>query len=121
MAFVDLVDKDMAKNAAEKGLCDHCLGRLFAKLDHGMTNQKRGEALREAISSSIPEKCYLCENLFEEVDKFSDLVIKKLKLYEYTTFLMGSKIDAEIVDREERLWGEVGSQQYEPIKAEINR
>lgn len=121
MAFVDLVDKDMAKKATEFGLCDHCLGRLFAKVDHGMTNQKRGEALREAISSSLPEKCYLCENLFDELDTFSELVIKKLQLFEYETFLMGSKIDAEIVDKEERLWGEVGSEVYEPIKAEINR
>jgi tRNA pseudouridine synthase 10 len=121
MAFKELVDMDIAKKAAGKGLCDHCLGRLFAKVGHGMTNQKRGEALRETESTSIPEKCYLCENLFDEIDKFSELVIKKLQLFEYETFLMGSKIDAEIVDREERLWGEVGSEVYEPIKAEINR
>lgn len=118
---MDMVDIDMAKKATTYSLCGHCLGRLFAKVGHGMTNRERGEALREAIASSIPEKCYLCENLFDEVDKFSELVIKKLQLYEYDTFLLGSKIDAEIVDKEERLWGEVGSEVYEPIKAEINR
>jgi tRNA pseudouridine synthase 10 len=121
MAFVDLVDMDMAKKAAGKCLCDHCLGRLFAKVGTGMSNHNRGKALRKTGSEKNPEKCYLCEDLFDEVEKFSDLVIKKLQLYEYETFLIGSRIDAEIVDREERLWGEVGSEVYEPIKAEINR
>jgi tRNA pseudouridine synthase 10 len=27
-------------------LCDHCLGRQFAFLGHGVDNKKRGEALK---------------------------------------------------------------------------
>ncbi len=131
MNIADLADLSLAKKAALKPLCDHCLGRQFAKVGHGMSNRERGETLRKAIwereegrskdQLELPEKCWLCENLFDELEKFSELVMKKLQPYEYDTFLIGSRIDAEIVDREERLWGELGNQDYEPIKAEMNR
>jgi len=131
MDIVDQVDMDIAKKAAEKGLCDHCLGRQFAKIGHGMSNKERGFSLRKAIIKNVdeaekslfkePKECFICGNLFSENEKFSELVIKALKPYDYDTFLCGSKIDAEIIDREERLWGELKNEQYEPIKAEVNR
>jgi tRNA pseudouridine synthase 10 len=133
MDISDLADLDTAEKAALKGLCNHCLGRQFAKLGHGMSNEERGFYLRNALTAHVKGKkvkqsaiqesdeCWLCENLFDEAEKFSDLVVKELKPYNYETFLLGSKIDADIVDREERLWGELRNEQYEPIKAEINR
>lgn len=128
-----MADLKIAEKAALKGLCDHCLGRQFAKLGHGMTNEERGFYLRNALITQIKDKkdeqskiskpfqCWLCENLFDEIEKFSNLVAKELEGYNYETFLIGSKIDAEILDREERLWGLLGNEHYEPIKAEINR
>jgi tRNA pseudouridine synthase 10 len=133
MDITELADLDLAEKAARKELCIHCLGRQFAKLGHGMSNKERGFYLRNALINRItdekikkeiihePPECWLCQNLFDEIEKFSDLVIDELKSYEYDSFLIGSKIDAEIVDREERLWGELGNDHYEPIKAEINR
>ncbi len=133
MDISDEVDFELAKKLTLKGLCYHCLGRQFAKLGHGMSNMERGFYLnnelitnakdKEAEQNLIhkPPECYLCEDLFEEIEKFAELIQKKLKPYDYETFLVGSKIDADIVDREERLWGEFEIQNYEPIKAEINR
>jgi tRNA pseudouridine synthase 10 len=133
MSITDLADLDLAEKAARKELCLHCLGRQFAKLGHGMSNKERGFYLRNALINKTtdekvkkeimhdPPECWLCQNLFDEVEKFSDLVINELSSYEYDSFLIGSKIDAEIVDREERLWGILGNAHYEPIKAEINR
>jgi tRNA pseudouridine synthase 10 len=133
MDIAELVDLDVARRAARKGLCHNCLGRQFAKIGHGMTNKERGFYLRTALLNKLSEKkdkdaivhevpeCWLCNNLFDEIEKFSDLIVKELKPYHYNTFLVGSKIESEIVDREERLWGELGISQYEPIKAEINR
>ncbi|UCF08974.1 MAG: tRNA pseudouridine(54/55) synthase Pus10 [Thermoplasmata archaeon] len=136
MTFIDLVDMERARKAAHMGLCHHCLGRLFAKVGHGMSNMERGEKIWAALiqqyeeeegarkagsSFAMPETCCLCENLFSEVDKFSDLIVKKLLPYEYDTFLVGSKVDFEVMEREEQLWGRLGCEHYEPIKAEINR
>jgi tRNA pseudouridine synthase 10 len=131
--IIDLVDFKMAEKAAIKGLCNHCLGRQFAKLGHGMSNQERGFYIRSTLLSQIkdqkmkqtiaggPFECWLCENLFDDVGKYAELVINELKPYQYNSFLIGSKIDAQIIEREEALWGELGNQHYEPIKAEVNR
>lgn len=133
MDIAQLADLKMAETAARKGLCLNCLGRLFAKLGHGMSNKERGLYLRNALLNQISDEkvkdeimpeapeCWVCKNLFDEIEKFSDLVVSELQTYGYDSFLIGSKIDADIVDREERLWGELGNQHYEPIKAEVNR
>jgi tRNA pseudouridine synthase 10 len=129
----ELVDTEIAGRAALRGLCNHCLGRQFAKLGHGMTNQERGFYIRSTLLSEVtdekkkqslaggPFECWLCENLFDELEKYSKLVVNELQPYQYDTFLIGSKVDAQIVEREEALWGELGIQDYEPIKSEINR
>ncbi|UCG70054.1 MAG: tRNA pseudouridine(54/55) synthase Pus10 [Thermoplasmata archaeon] len=133
MNISEIADLNLAQKAAQKNLCDHCLGRQFAKLGHGMSNKERGFYLRNALTSHIEDKkvrqgiihepfeCWLCGNLFDELEKFAGLVMDKLHPYNYNTFLIGSRIDAEIVDREESLWGELGNEHYEPIKAEVNR
>ena len=133
MDIAELVDLKQAETAARKGLCLNCLGRQFAKLGHGMSNKERGFYLRNALLNRISDEkvkneilheapeCWVCKNLFDEIEKFSELVVNELQNYNYNTFLVGSKIDADVIDREERLWGELGNTQYEPIKAEINR
>ena len=41
-------------------ICDHCLGRLFAKNSFGLTNEERGRSLRiaHALAYNIPYKPY---------------------------------------------------------------
>ncbi|MGC8716245.1 MAG: tRNA pseudouridine(54/55) synthase Pus10 [Thermoplasmata archaeon] len=109
-------------------LCDHCLGRIYASLGHGLTNQERGKALRVQYcmdknlncKDAIPENCYVCNNLFDSIDKFVSIVINALKNYEFNTFLIGSRIDYEILKRDKDLnekYGNLG----ESIKNELDR
>ncbi|MDH7508149.1 MAG: tRNA pseudouridine(54/55) synthase Pus10 [Methanomassiliicoccales archaeon] len=124
----DLISK--AEIALKKDLCDHCLGRIFAQIGTGLTNKQRGESLRLGVTLKrvlqgeplpLHEKCWVCEGLFNSVERFADAVVAKLSTLEYNTFLIGSKIDPEILEREERLWGEVGGDYAESIKSELNR
>ncbi len=42
---------DIATRILEEGpICDHCLGRQFAKLSTGLTNKERGSALKTALA-----------------------------------------------------------------------
>ena len=111
-------------------LCDHCLGRLFAHVDTGTTNTERGRNMRIAISlersarsEELPahEECWICEEIFDSLDRFADACIAELSKIECRTFLVGTKVSPDIQDREERLWAEVGGEDAEPIKAELNR
>lgn len=128
------------KKVAERRLCPHCLGRLFAKIGSGLTNKERGVILRNAIDKGIDEgieklfetkidasnegwdfECMLCQNLFKELEHFSDLVIESLSEFEFDNFLIGCKVDEGIVKREEALWSELKIDTAELIKSEINR
>lgn len=111
-------------------LCDHCLGRLFAHIETGTTNQERGRNMRVAVSlersarseeAPAHELCWLCDDLFDSLPRFAEAAIEKLSAVEYDTFLIGTKVDPAVQDREEQLWAEVGGDKAEPIKAELNR
>ncbi|MCU0861131.1 MAG: tRNA pseudouridine(54/55) synthase Pus10 [Methanomassiliicoccales archaeon] len=120
-----------AEKALSQDLCDHCLGRLFARVDTGLSNSERGESLRMAVAleralqdkEPLPphSKCAVCEDLFDMVPRFAEAVVEKLQPLEFETFLVGTRIDPIIVEREERLWGVVGQDKAETIKAEMNQ
>ena len=111
-------------------LCNHCLGRLFAQVETGTTNQERGRNMRVAValersarSEEAPhhDLCWVCEEVFGSLPRFAEVAIEKLGTIEYDSFLIGTRVDPTIQDREERLWAEVGGDKAEPIKAELNR
>lgn len=105
----------------ERTLCDACLGRLVGKAGHGFTNPERGRAVRAAHRIPAGRECWLCLGLLGEVPKFADLVAAKLAPWDYRTFLIGSRVDPQLVEREESLWVSLGLTQGEPVKNEINR
>ena len=117
---------ELAGRALQRPLCNHCLGRLFASVSRGLSNEQRGFLVR----SSLPEapapledmsQCSVCKGLFGEIEKFASLCAKESEGYEFSTFLVGTKIDAEIVENEEAFWTEIGAKETESIKAEMNR
>ena len=117
---------ELAGRALQRPLCNHCLGRLFASVSSGLSNDQRGVMIRASLANapSPPEKvadCGVCRGLFGEVDKFAGLCLRQSEGWEFSTFLVGTKIDAEIVENEEALWTEVGAKETESIKAEMNR
>ena len=105
-------------------LCDHCLGRIFAQIERGKTNKERGKTIRTLTKKNKETKisdCWLCEGLLEEIPHFVDLILKTLKDYEFDTFLIGTKIDEDIIEREQELYDYTGPEFSEPIKTELNR
>ena len=118
--YVQLEDiKEKAKKLAKYKLCDACLGRQFAKIEHGISNRERGKRIREMLGlEKVDEsECWLCDGLMNEIEKFADLVIDALKDYEFNTFLVGCKVDEEILRKEK----EIETPYAESIKREINR
>ncbi len=79
------------------------------------TLQKLGIFIEET------KPCSICGGLMERFDEFKVLIEKELKKIEYKTFLIGSKIPARIIDREDGLRGEFKLKYGESIKGELNR
>ncbi len=116
---------DIAGRALQRPLCDHCLGRLFAKLTTGMSNDQRGAIVRSLVPDAPADPgsagCSICDGLFDEVRKFAEMAVRSSEGYEFSTFLVGTKVDAELLEREEQLWAEVGAKEPENLKSELNR
>ena len=120
-----------------ESLCDHCLGRQFAQLGHGLENYERGLIARETddldedsfVEDNVPEDaeqdhrcgCDACGLVFEELDHWINMVIDSFDRYELETFLIGIRPPEDAVSREDEIWGEYGTQFTEPIKTELSR
>jgi len=108
----------LAKGLPE-GLCDHCLGRRFARIGQA-TNEERGQAVRRALlaegfRSEPATSCPLCDNIFRDVLSLAASAIARIGDREYQCFLVGSKQDKASFDLETRLG------YTEHLKNELNR
>lgn len=113
-------DAGIAARAADRKLCDHCLGRLFGKSGKGMTNDDRGRIIRDSLKVDAPEGCTLCDGLFDLTDRFAESVAESVNSVESDNFLVGCKVDPATVEAEKALWKELGIE-GESIKTELNR
>ena len=110
----------------EGNLCDHCLGRKFSKILEGPDNKYRGEYVRQILnesSSNTSGPCYICGNLFDEVEnRIIDKIIDKInhENIEFSTFLVGCRVSPEILSKEEEIQKNL-ELDVENIKKEINR
>ena len=81
-------------------ICDHCLGRLFAKRSFGLTNVERGHALRvaHALAYNIPFKeyeegtCWVCNDLFLQIPYWAEKAAEAAEGIEYETFVIGTRV-----------------------------
>lgn len=140
---------DKALKILTEPVCDHCLGRQFGQLLHGFSNDERGRMLRTLAAMSIDQedykgdidlsnfhdhkfhrleakpgkrkKCSVCDDIFENLKKWTSKIRKSAKGYEFRTFLIGTKLPFSLLEKEEALWERVGIDYCEPLKAELNR
>jgi tRNA pseudouridine synthase 10 len=108
--------------------CDHCLGRFFGKRSHGLTNAERGHALRvaRALQVNVPftpheGTCWICHDLFNDVESWAGRVVEALGGIEYATFLIGTRVPPLMAESEELVWSELDLAGPEPLKSEVNR
>ncbi|MGC9166176.1 MAG: tRNA pseudouridine(54/55) synthase Pus10 [Thermoplasmata archaeon] len=109
-------------------LCDSCLGRIYAMMGHGLTNKERGRAIRILYSMENNlnigelkiEKCYICNNIFNDLEKYAEIVIDEMKNYEFNTFLVGIRIDDNVLEKEKKIHEKYGNM-GESIKNELSR
>lgn len=110
-------------------LCDHCLGRKFYKIVDGPDNKHRGAYVRQLLNETSDDvltstdSCYLCGNIFEDVENgLINRIINKInhENIEFSTFLVGCRVSPEILRKELEIQKNL-ELDVESIKKEINR
>jgi tRNA pseudouridine synthase 10 len=92
----------------------------YSKVDHSNFCGFEFRINTEFLPSERKE-CSLCNDLFEELDEYSEKAVKRLDGIEFKTFLVGSLVPDEISQKEEELWEVSGIEFVESIKFDLNR
>lgn len=138
-----------AKLMSKGYVCDSCIGRQFARLLKESGNTQRGRSIRDALAMEAdagddkginhrnffgyafsendkiepkkPGKCIICGSITSQTDRIAQKIATKLKNLEFSTFLLGTRLNAELGLKEEQVWENVGFEWCETLKAELNR
>jgi tRNA pseudouridine synthase 10 len=117
----------------EGPICADCLGRQFAGCSTNLTNKQRGQAIRvvAAMLQNTPvnvedweaadDDCWVCRGLFGRLDEWVARCIEQLQDYEFSTFLVGTRLSGRLAENEEILWAESKTKAAEPLKSALNR
>jgi len=100
-------------------LCDNCLGRLFSKQLHLSSNKLLGKKLKKNLNS--PQKCYICRNLFDNLNHFLKMMIDVSSNYSFSSFSVGVMIKPSIIDRDDYIRSKYKLKGIDGIKTDVSR
>ena len=100
-------------------LCDHCLGRLFSKQLHLSSNKLLGKKLKK--NSKSTQRCYICKNLFDNLNHFLNMMIDVESPYSYSSFSIGAIIKPSIIDRDDTIRSKYKLKGIDGIKTDITK
>ena len=125
------VVEDARAVMAAGGVCDACLGRVFADRSHGLTNRERGRSLRVAIGLEDDEEpevvdpadCWVCEGYCGAFEEWAERAAAAVEEVEFTTYQVGTRTPALIEENERLLREDAGlaADAGELFKSEFNR
>lgn len=102
--------------------CDHCLGRQFAQVSTGMTDEERGMIVRKLLKAGpCSGVCVVCGDIFKKLPAYAQMAAGRLEKIECETLLVGTLMSSGMIGREESLWEDVGIELCESIRSELNR
>ena len=100
-------------------LCDNCLGRLFSKQLHLSSNKLLGKKLKKNLNST--QKCYICRNLFDNLNYFLKMMIDVSSNYSFSSFSVGAILKPSIVDRDDYIRSKYKLKGIDSIKTDVSR
>jgi tRNA pseudouridine synthase 10 len=98
-------------------LCCHCLGRLFSKQLHLSSNKLLGQKLKKNFKSS--QKCFICKNLFDNLNYFLKMMTNSASDYSYRTFSIGAILKPSIIDRDDYIRSQYKLMGIDSVKTDI--
>ena len=101
------------------GLCDHCMGRLFSKQLGLSSNKLLGKKLNKKQHQSV--KCYICKDLFDNLECFLKLMLEISSDYSYLSFSVGAMIKPSIADRDDHIRSRYKLRGIDSIKTDITK
>ncbi len=73
------------------------------------------------VKNNSNQTCYLCHNLFSNIENYIHKTIQLIEKIEFESFLIGSKPDSQIVNQEDKFKSEFNLLEAESFKSHFNR
>ena len=105
----------------ECDLCDNCLGRFFIRLTHLASARILGNQIRHSINSRIITKCYICKNIFSNIDLYVKMMQDTSFGYEFSTFTVGAILKQSTIERDDKLRSKFHLRGVDGIKTAITK
>jgi len=105
----------------ECDLCDNCLGRFFIRLTHLTSARILGNQIRHSINSRIITKCYICKNIFSNIDLYVKMMQDTSFGYEFSTFTVGAILKQSTIERDDKLRSKFHLRGVDGIKTAITK
>jgi tRNA pseudouridine synthase 10 len=105
----------------ECDLCDNCLGRFFIRLTHLTSARILGNQIRQSINSRIITKCYICKNIFSNIDHYVKMMQDTSFGYEFSTFTVGAILKQSTIERDDKLRSKFHLRGVDGIKTAITK
>ena len=110
-------------------ICNGCLGRPFAHLSHGLTNEARGRGLRIAASLDAdvpfeePGDCWVCDGETDAFDDWADRAVEAIGDLTFETYQVGTRASPLIEENETLLreLADLPDDAGERFNSEMNR
>ncbi len=100
-------------------LCDNCLGRLFSKQLHLSSNKLLGKKLKKNLNST--QKCYICKNLFDNLNHFLKLMLDVSSNYSFSSFSVGAMIKPSVIDRDDYIRSKYKLKGIDSVKTDVSK
>ena len=105
----------------EYDLCDNCVGRLFAK-NLALTSHKLlGKRIKNTLKKNSSSKCYICKDIFSNLQYYVTKMLQVSKGYQYSSFLIGAKLQPSIIDRDDSIRSKFKLRGIDSVKTDITQ
>ncbi len=127
--ITESVRAEVAGMLRRHALCDHCLGRLFARRMRRTSYGQLGGSLRRAVAGTAASdltanadaRCYICRGLLDSIRDMLTIMREKSDGYEFETFVVGATIKPSIMDRDDRVRSAYRLQGADGVKAGLTK
>ena len=114
------ISKISKKIIKDHKLCDNCLGRQFSK--KLMKNKSLGYLIRKQIKIKQTRKsCFICEGMMSNIQQHTNKIITEIEKFECSTFMLGTILNSDFMEREDFIRAEYKIKGGETIKSEITK
>jgi tRNA pseudouridine synthase 10 len=105
----------------EFDLCEDCLGRLFAKNLSLTSHKLLGKRINKILNVKSTSKCYICKNILSNLELYMNKMFEIDKEYQYSTFLVGAKLQPSITDKDDIIRSKFGLRGIDSVKTDITK